>query len=102
MAEQWRAIVALPVAANSPLGRAGDAAEAVTTHLPPPEEHARCAVCRTRPWPCDPFDTAVRALAALGIPVGYLVPLDLHPVLWPPATPTSDQPTLDMPGALDG
>ncbi|MGM1058371.1 hypothetical protein [Saccharothrix sp. Mg75] len=102
MAQQWRAIVALPVAVDSPLGRAGDAVEAVTTHLPPPEEHARCAVCRTLPWPCDPFDTAARDLAVLGIPVGYLVPLELHPVLWPATPTTSDQPTQHMPGATDG
>ncbi|GAB2994189.1 hypothetical protein [Saccharothrix stipae] len=101
MAEQWRAVVALTVAADSPVGRAGCAVEAVTTHLPPPDDPGRCAVCRNPPWPCDPFDTAARDLAALGIPVGYLVPLDLHPVLWPPAAATSDQPTLDLPGATD-
>lgn len=102
MADPWRAIVALPVAVNSPLGRAGSAVDAVTAHLPPPADHAPCAMCRDQPWPCGPFDTASRELAALGIPVGYLVPLDLHPVLWPPAPGTFDQPTLDMPGATYG
>lgn len=102
MTGQWRGVVALAVAADSPLGRAADAVGVATTHLPPPGEHAQCAVCRDSPWPCGPFDTAARELAALGIPVGYLIPLDLHPVLWPPAAATSDQPTLDLPGALDG
>lgn len=102
MAEQWRAVVALTVAADSPLGRTVKAVDAVTAHLPPPETHVRCAVCRNRSWPCGPFDTAARDLAALGIPVGYLVPLELHPVLWPPAPATFDQQNLDMPGATDG
>ncbi|WP_257902921.1 hypothetical protein [Saccharothrix obliqua] len=58
MVEQWRAIVALAVAVDSPLGRAGGAVDALAAHLPPPEEHARCAVCRDQPWPCGPFDSA--------------------------------------------
>lgn len=102
MAEPWRAIAALTVAADSPLSRAGDAVDAVAAHLPPPEEHARCAVCRNQPWPCGPFDIAARDLAALGIPIGYLVPLDLHPILWPPTPAYFDQQTVDMPGAADG
>jgi hypothetical protein len=80
----------------------GRAVDAVTAHLPPPDSHARCAVCRNQPWPCEPFDTAARDLTALDLPVGYLVPLDLHPVLWPPAPTIPDQPTMDMPGATDG
>ncbi|GAA1309131.1 hypothetical protein [Saccharothrix xinjiangensis] len=103
MTEQWRTVVVLPVTADSPLGRAADPVATVTAHLPPHDSRTRCALCPDRAWPCHLFNAAARDLAALGIPVGYLVPLELHPVLWPPtSTPPPDPRTTDTPGAPDG
>ncbi|CCH33004.1 hypothetical protein ABZ816_33370 [Actinosynnema sp. NPDC047251] len=83
MPTDWRAVTGLAVPADSPLGRGGRHVETVTGHLPPPAGRGLCALCRT-PWPCGPWDRAARALEEEHLPVGYLLPLDLHAVLWPP------------------
>jgi len=78
-----REVTAVVVAFDSPLGRVVDAIEQLTTHLPTAEQPAACPVCARRAWPCAEFDAAARHLRTTGVPIGYLVPLDLHPQLWP-------------------
>ena len=78
-----RAVTAIVVAADSPLGRLVGAIEQLSTHLPTPEQPGTCLFCSMRAWPCASFDAAVRHLQTSGLPIGYLIPLDLHPELWP-------------------
>ncbi|MBP2337286.1 hypothetical protein [Saccharothrix coeruleofusca] len=69
---------------DSPLGRVGVAVDELAAHLPMPGTQTRCPLCSTMTWPCASFLDAARHLHDGGVPVGLLVPLDLHPVLWPP------------------
>jgi hypothetical protein len=78
-----REVIAVVVALDSPLGRVVDAIEQLTAHLPTAEQPATCSLCSRRPWPCTAFDAAARHLQTTGVPIGYLLPLDLHPQLWP-------------------
>ncbi|MEV0681709.1 hypothetical protein AB0I60_34825 [Actinosynnema sp. NPDC050436] len=97
MPADWRAVAALVVPADSPLGRAGRHVEVLAGHLPPPSGHRTCVLCRA-PWPCGPWDEAARTLTEDHLPVGYLVPLDLHATLWPPtATPAPPERPGDQP-----
>jgi hypothetical protein len=85
MAVGMREIVAVVVAADSPLGRAGATVDELTSHLPPPGEHQPCPLCPRQAWPCAGFDlVATRLQSAYQLGLGMVVPLDLHPRLWPP------------------
>lgn len=70
------------VALDSPVGRVVDAIEQLTVHLPTPARPSACPLCSWQNWPCAGFDAAARHLQAAGVPIGYLVPLDLHSTLW--------------------
>jgi hypothetical protein len=78
-----REVTALVVATDSPIGGVVDAIEQLTTHLPATEQPGMCPLCPRQAWPCTRFDDAARHLQANGVPIGYLIPLDLHPELWP-------------------
>jgi hypothetical protein len=79
-----RAIVAVIVAVDSPVGRVPQAINDLAAHLPPPEKPGACPLCSTHSWPCALFDDAARRVEAAGLRLGDLVPLDLHNRLWPP------------------
>ncbi|GAA0589310.1 hypothetical protein GCM10010174_00180 [Kutzneria viridogrisea] len=79
-----REITAVVVAAECPVGGVVEAIEQVTSHLPTANDPEVCPLCPARPWPCSGFDAAAGHIQAAGIPIGYLVPLDLHARLWPP------------------
>ncbi|MFC0430968.1 hypothetical protein [Kutzneria buriramensis] len=78
-----REVTAMVIATDSPAGRVAEAIEQLTAHLPTPDQPTTCPMCSRQGWPCTGFDAAARHLQAAGVPVGYLVPLDLHPTLWP-------------------
>ena len=78
-----REVTALVVATDSPAGRAAEAIEQLTAHLPTPDYPTTCPLCSRQVWPCTGFHDATRQLQAAQLPIGYLVPLDLHPSLWP-------------------
>lgn len=82
-----REVIAVIVAADSPIGRVVQAIDDVAAHLPPPQEPQACPLCFTQSWPCARFDDAAHRVQAAGLRVGELVPLDLHPRLWPPSPP---------------
>ncbi len=82
-----RTPVGVIVAAESPLGRAAEAANDLNRHLPTPAEPGSCPTCTGRFWPCAYFDDAAARLLTARLRLGDLVPLDLHPRLWPPPTP---------------
>lgn len=84
-----REIVAVVVAADSPVGRVAQAIDDMTAHLPPPEKPQVCPLCSAQSWPCARFDGAAHRVRAAGLRVGELVPLDLHSRLWPPSPPRS-------------
>ncbi|WP_410662112.1 hypothetical protein [Amycolatopsis sp. lyj-84] len=71
------------VAAGSPTGRAAEAINDLTRHLPDPGEPDFCPTCAGRFWPCAVFDDAASRVHAARLRVGDVVPLDLHPRLWP-------------------
>lgn len=87
-----RDIVAVVVAADSPAGRAAQAIDEVTAHLPASDEPWACPLCSTQSWPCPRFDEAAHQVQAAGLRLGELVPLDLHPRLWPTPQPRSRPP----------
>ena len=78
-----REVTAVVVAIDSPAGRVVEAIEQLTTHLPTPDQPTVCPLCSRQSWPCTGFDTAARHLQISGMPIGCLVPLDLHSTLWP-------------------
>lgn len=84
-----REVVAVIVAADSPFGQVAQAIDDLAAHLPPPQEPQECPLCFTQPWPCARFHDAAHRVHAAGLRLGELVPLDLHPRLWPPATPST-------------
>lgn len=94
-----REVVAVIVAANSPVGQLVRAIDDMTAHLPPPEEPRACPMCSTQCWPCSGFDTAARRVEAAGLRLGELVPLDLHARLWPPLPPSRPTQQTGWPGA---
>jgi hypothetical protein len=83
-----RESVAVIVAADSPVGRAAQAIDDMSAHLPPPEDPRACPLCSTQSWPCARFDDAAHRVQAAGVRLGELVPPDLHARLWPPPPPT--------------
>lgn len=101
MADEWRDVVAVVVAPESPIGRAAGAVDDMAAHLPPPGVPMVCPLCPQQSWPCAGFDDAARRVLAAGLRLPDLVPLDLHPRLWfppppkPPAQP--DSPPTDPP-----
>jgi hypothetical protein len=90
----FRRVEGLVVAADSPAGRAAEAINDLTRHLPDPGAPAVCPTCAGRFWPCSSFDDAAHRVHTARLRVGDVVPLDLHPRLWP-RTPTdkSDEET---------
>ncbi len=74
-----RDIVAVVVAAESPIGRASESVEQCATHLPPAKQ-AACGWC-SKPWPCLPFIGAGRAAHAAGLRVSDFTPPELHDLL---------------------
>ncbi|OXM43125.1 hypothetical protein CFP75_39685 [Amycolatopsis alba DSM 44262] len=77
----------LVVAADSPAGRAAEAINDLTRHLPEPGEPNACPTCAGRFWPCEYFDDAAYRVHTARLRVGDIVPLDLHPRLWSPSAP---------------
>lgn len=82
-----REIVAVIVPADSPVGRAAQAIDDMSAHLPPPDDPRACPLCSTQSWPCARFENAAHHVQAAGVRLGELVPPDLHTRLWPPAWP---------------
>jgi len=89
-----RGVIAVIVAADSPFGRLADTIDDLSSHLPSLQEPQACPLCFTQPWPCTRFHDAAQRVHAGGLRLDELVPLDLHPRLWPqlPASPKSAQP----------
>ncbi|WP_257924905.1 hypothetical protein [Amycolatopsis iheyensis] len=83
MEEDIRPVVGVIVATNSPLGRAAEAANDLNRHLPAPSAPGICPTCAGRFWPCAYFDDAAARLHTARLRLSDLVPLDLHPRLWP-------------------
>jgi len=94
-----RPVAGIVVAADSPAGRASDAVNDLTRHLPDPGAPETCPTCADRYWPCTFLDDAAGRMNAAGLKVGDFVPLELHRRLWPPAS-TREQPerTAEPPG----
>jgi hypothetical protein len=86
-----RQIVAVIVAADSPVGRIAQAIDDMTAHLPSAEKPQACPLCSTHSWPCTRFHNAADRVHAAGLRLGELVPLDLHTRLWP--QPQQPRPT---------
>ena len=79
-----REVLAVIVAADSPLGRMSQAVDDLAAHLPPSDQPRACPLCSAQSWPCAGFDDAARRALAAGLRLIDLVPLDLHERLWPP------------------
>lgn len=86
-----RPMAGVMVAADSPAGRAAEAINDLTRHLPEPGAPAVCSTCPGRFWPCDYFHDAAYRVHTARLRVGDVVPLELHPRLWPPAAPSASQ-----------
>lgn len=87
-----REIVAVIVAADSPAGRVAEAMSDLSAHLPDVGEPQVCPMCMGQSWPCAGFDRAAHLVMTAGLRLAELVPLDLHPRLWPPKRPPSPRP----------
>ncbi|MGW4529162.1 hypothetical protein [Amycolatopsis sp. NPDC004378] len=81
-----RPVRGLMVAASSPAGGAADAINDLTRHLPDPGTPAECSTCPGQFWPCQYFHDAAFRVHRARLRVGDVVPLELHPRLWPPQT----------------
>ncbi|WP_275295191.1 hypothetical protein [Amycolatopsis sp. La24] len=79
-----RRMASLIVAADSPVGRVSEALNDLARHLPEPGAPDACPTCAGRYWPCSYFDDAACRVHAARLRVGDVVPLELHPRLWPP------------------
>jgi hypothetical protein len=90
-----REIRAVIVAVDSAMGLGAQAIDDLSAHLPPQHAPRVCPLCSTQPWPCSRFRAAAHHVHACGVNLTDLVPLDLHPHLWPP------EPCLDPPPAPD-
>lgn len=87
-----RPVAGVMVAADSPAGRAAEAINDLTRHLPELATPAACPTCAGRFWPCAYFHDAARRVHTARLRVGDIVPLELHPRLWPPrANPASPE-----------
>jgi hypothetical protein len=84
----WTGLV---VAADSPAGRATEAINDLTRHLPDPGTPGTCPTCAGRYWPCRYFDAAALRVHTAQLRVGDIVPLELHARLQLPATPSASQ-----------
>lgn len=83
-----RNIVAVIVAADSPIGRAADAVSDLSTHLPGTLEPTACLLCLAESWPCARFDQAAHRVMGARLRLAEPIPLDLYPRLWPPPKPS--------------
>lgn len=98
--DDTQGIVAVVVAVDSPLGRAVEAVDELTAHLPSSREPQECPLCPNQSWPCPGFHAAARHVHAARLWIAELVPPHLHPRLWPmpPRLPiqtdSDDTPTL--------
>lgn len=90
-----REVLAVIVAADSPVGRVSQAVDDLAAHLPSPDQPRACPLCTAQSWPCAGFDDAAHRALAAGLRLSDLVPLDLHERLWPrrrpPSPPASPQ-----------
>lgn len=83
MADDTPGIVAVVVAVDSPLGRAVEAVDELTAHLPSPRGPQECPLCPNQSWPCPGFHAAAHHVHAARLWIAELVPPYLHPRLWP-------------------
>lgn len=79
-----REIVAIVVAADSPLGQEEPTIDELSAHLPAVDGGGECPLCVGQRWPCAPFRDAASALHETGIPVPSLMPEALQTRLRPP------------------
>lgn len=91
-----REIVAVVVAADSPLGREEPTIDELSAHLPAVEV-GDCPLCSGQRWPCLTFRETASALHKAGVPVHTLVPEALQARLRPP-TPQPPPPPVSRPG----
>ncbi|GAA2975556.1 hypothetical protein [Actinokineospora diospyrosa] len=78
-----RDIVATVVVVDCPLGQVARAVDDLSSHLPAEQEPGVCPFCVNAQWPCGRFLAAAQHIAGCGVDVSSLVPVALHPVLWP-------------------
>jgi len=97
-----REVLAVIVAADSPLGRVSQAVDDLAAHLPSPNEPRACPLCSAQSWPCAGFDDAAHRALAAGLRLSDLVPLDLHERLWPPKRPRTPPSSAQNPGGWSG
>ncbi len=92
--DDTQGIIAVVVAVDSPLGRAVEAVDKLTAHLPSPREPQECPLCLEQSWPCHGFYAAALHIHAARLWIAELVPPHLHPRLWPvsPRLPTQTSP----------
>ncbi|WP_026421709.1 hypothetical protein [Actinokineospora inagensis] len=83
MSDSRRDILAIIVAQDSALGQVDLAVNVLSAHLPVVGRPAVCPLCLARRWPCRGFLDAAARIHAVGIGLHELVPVDLHPILWP-------------------
>ncbi|WP_026423351.1 hypothetical protein [Actinokineospora inagensis] len=83
MSDGKRGTLATIVAQDSALGQAASAVDQLSAHLPVAGRPAACPLCRAYPWPCPRFVDAAARIHAAGIGLHELIPVDLHPALWP-------------------
>jgi hypothetical protein len=76
-------MVGVMVAADSPLGRAAEAINAMARHLPDPGLLAQCSTCANRFWPCEVFQDAATSAYSARLRVLDVVPFELHSRLRP-------------------
>lgn len=92
-----REIVAVVVAADSPIGREEPTIDELAAHLPA-VDGGDCPLCGENRWPCPAFRTAADTLHEAGVPVLSLVPESLRAGLHPPAPqPPMPRPELHTP-----
>ncbi|GAA3010421.1 hypothetical protein LV75_006723 [Actinokineospora diospyrosa] len=84
-----RDILAVVVAVDSPLGRVARAVDVLSSHVPAVAQPLVCSFCVGSGWPCRSFLDAAQHVNDRGVDVGMVVPVDLHPVLWPQKKPAA-------------
>lgn len=93
--ERVREVLAVIVAADSPVGRASQVVNDLAAHLPVPDQPRACPLCSAQSWPCAGFDDAAHRAKVAGLRLIDLVPFDLRERLWPqrrpPTPPKSPQ-----------
>lgn len=90
-----REIIAVIVAADSPLGREEPAIGQLTGHLPAVDS-GDCPLCG--PWPCAAFQKAATALHETGIHLPSLLPEPLQVRLSPPTPQPKPPPPVPRTG----